>query len=419
MAHTPGRMTVGLVLVLVSLLLAGASAVWDSSTRTELIDEASGQRGRMSVAAFDMYRALSDADAAITGAFLPGQSAKSDLRDAYEAGISRASAAVTVLADEATSKRQVEQVAELSAMLPAYTGLVETARSYHRQGMPLGIAYLRDASSLVREQMLPITQQLQSSSMEELTVAKDGAAGFPWVAALLGVIALGGLGYVQYRLAKRTNRVLNIGLGSATAALLVSLLWMLVSWASAAGHLTAGDENGTRPLAILSQAHISAQQARSDEALTLIAQGTDTDFEADFVEKLDELIGEDGKSGSLGEVRAAFTDTELSQHIDAAIEAATQWREAHTSVRELDDNGHYDEAVEAAIGVEAGQAGAAFAALNDALTKANDIAAERFTTETAAAGSALTATGIGFSVLALGAMAAALTGFTRRISEYR
>src|SRR5436190_893333 len=45
-------------------------------------------------------------------------------------------------------------IAAIAASLPEYTGLVETARANHRQGFPVGAAYLRDASELMRGRIL-------------------------------------------------------------------------------------------------------------------------------------------------------------------------------------------------------------------------------------------------------------------------
>ncbi|MGH8792603.1 MAG: hypothetical protein ACRDXX_08160, partial [Stackebrandtia sp.] len=176
---------------------------------------------------------------------------------------------------------------------------------------------------------------------------------------------------------------------------------------------------GAEPLAVLSDAHIGAQQARGNEALTLVAQGAGTDYEAEFVQIMDELIGPDGDGGVLAEVKADFDDEELTGHVDAAIAAAGEWRSAHEDLRAADDSGDYDTAVASAVGDEVGDAGRAFAALDAALTEANAVAADRFASETDAAGRALGGLGTGVGVITLIAMIAAALGLQRRISEYR
>lgn len=414
--NTPGRFTIALVVMLSFISVFGIAAITDTSSRSISIDEASGQQGRMAIAAFDMYRSLSDADAAITATFLPGQSERADLNKDYQTGVRSASTAVTTLSAQAANKKQADLVAELSAAMPIYTGLVETARSYHRQGLPLGLAYLRDASALAQEDMLPKLKKLQSTSMSELGGAKDDAAGFPWIATVLGVGALAMLGYTQWRVAKRTNRVLNIGMATATVLMLVMGGWSVVSWVNAAGHIETGHDSGTQPLSLLSQAHIDVQRARSDEALTLIAQGGNVDYEAEYKDIMKRLLGE---NGTLAQLDKSYDDARLSEYVDKARTAAEEWNDAHKTLREADDKGDFATAVESATGDEDGQAGKAFNALDDVLTSANARAAEHFTRETEAAGNALYLTVPGFAVLTVVAMIAAAAGIQRRISEYR
>ena len=71
------------------------------------------------------------------------------------------------------------------------------------------------------------------------------------------------------------------------------------------------------------------------------------------------------------------------------------------------------------VGIESGQAGAAFEALDEALTGANELAAAKFIEETDAAAGALTASGIGFTTITVLAMFACAVGVQRRIAEYR
>lgn len=414
--NTPGRFTLALVAMLAFISLFGIAAITDTSSRSTAIDEASGQQGRMAIAAFDMYRSLSDADAAITATFLPGQSERGDLNEEYQAGVMSASTAVTTLSAQASDKEQADLVAELSAALPIYTGLVETARSYHRQGLPLGLAYLRDASALAQEDMLPKLKELQSETMSQLGGAKDDAAGFPWIATALGLGALAVLGYSQLKVAKRTNRVLNIGMTAATVLMLVMGGWSVVSWFNASGHVNTGHDSGTQPLSLLSQAHIDVQRARSDEALTLIAQGGNIDYEKEFKQIMERLLGD---GGTLDKLNQEYDDATLSGYVDDARSAAGAWNDAHKQLREDDENGDFAAAVESATGTEDGQAGKAFDELDKVLTKANARAAEHFTGQTAAAGSALSLTVPGFAGLTVIAMIAAAAGIQRRISEYR
>lgn len=417
--QTPGRLALGMALVLTLIAGFGAAAVTDSANRAALIGDASGQQGRMSIAAFDMYRALSEANSVATEAFLPGLTTQTALEQDYEAGLGRVSDAMVTMSIEAATQDQVDLVSELSQALPVYSGLVETARTYHRQHLPLGLAYLISASALAHEQMLPKIKQLQNTAMQDLAAAKDDAVGFPWAATVAALGALGALAYWQVWLARRTNRMVNPGLAAASVIVLAASVWSLAGWNSAAGHMDDAHSQGAQPLAALSEAHIDAHQARGNEALALLAQGAGTDYEAEFDEIINDLTGDDGSSGTLADMSGDFVDSALVDHIDSAAEAASQWHEAHAELRAADDSGDFDAAVASAVGGDPGDAGAAFAELDGALSEANAVAAQRFTDDTAAAGRALTGLSPGVAVASLAAMIAAALGMQRRISEYK
>src|SRR5690606_7202900 len=103
-------------------------------------------------------------------------------------------------------------VTELSTGIPVYAGLVETARAYHRQGLPLGAAYLRQGSGMMREHLLPAAQRLFHAVADELALARQQAARFPGYAVPLGLLTVVALAASQIYLARRTRRLLNPGL---------------------------------------------------------------------------------------------------------------------------------------------------------------------------------------------------------------
>src|SRR2546426_5603795 len=69
---TPGMLT-ALALALIALgLLAGAFTALSVQARARAVDDLAVRSGPLSVAAQEIYRSLSDADATATGAFLSG-----------------------------------------------------------------------------------------------------------------------------------------------------------------------------------------------------------------------------------------------------------------------------------------------------------------------------------------------------------
>jgi hypothetical protein len=415
-SRTARRLMLWLIGLLALGLMAGAAAVTSVQERSALVDQVITHDGPLVVAAQDLYRSLSDADATAANAFLIGSPEPPELRERYQADLANASAALATLSSGSTEEPAAGAVATISIQLPIYSGLVETARAYNRLGLPIGAAYLREASGVMREVLLPAAEQLFGAVGGSLDDARDGAAGFPWLALLLGVALLVVLIAFQLRLSRRTNRVLNLGLLVATGAALVSVLWLTFSAVAASGHLTASRDDGSAQVALLSEARIAALQARSDEALTLVARGAGGDYEDHYQQVMTQLVGE---GGLLQQAGRAATGSEAQESVGAAMAAATEWQEIHAGVRRLDEaEGDYPAAVELATGLEEGSAGGAFGSLDEALASGIGYGNDRFVEEAGQADGALGGVGIGLAVLTVLVLGGVAVGIQRRLGEY-
>jgi hypothetical protein len=313
----------------------------------------------------------------------------------------------------------VAAVGRVAAQLPVYTGLIETARTLNRQGLPLGAAYLREASGLMRQTLLPAAQEVYAAVTARLAVARDDAAGFPWVALPLGLLALAGLAAAQVYLTRRTNRVLNPGLVAASAVGLAAVLWLGVAWAGAAGHLNASRRDGSEQVELLAQARIVALQARGDESLTLVARGSGAAFEKRFADAMTRLVGEDGSGGLLGQARSEATDPAGRAAVDAALADARQWRTVHADIRAADDGGDFVRAVGLAVGADQSSAASVFGRLDASLASGITHGSERFSREADRAGGSLSGVSVGIGALTLLFLLGVVAGVQRRIVEYR
>src|SRR5260370_18073455 len=72
-----------------------------------------------------------------------------------------------------------KDLAALSAGLPVYAGEVGTAVADNRLGLPLGAAYLREASALLRGTLLPAASDIYTKESGLLTSASPQATGLP------------------------------------------------------------------------------------------------------------------------------------------------------------------------------------------------------------------------------------------------
>jgi hypothetical protein len=410
---TPGELTIlAVALVLVSVLVGVLSAVVVQARSTAL-DDLTTSSGPLSVAAQDIYRSLSDADATATSAFLAGGEEPADQRARYENDIAQAESALAVaVAARAPGDVTHGPLATLSAQLSVYTGLVETARADNHQGLPVGAAYQGEASNLMRTKLLTAAQGLYRAETEQVSADEDDAGGFPFVELLLGIVALATLVTAQVYVRRRSNRVFNVGLMVATGAALVSLVWTMIA---ALGVGAAVDDGRTVFTGVdrLAEARIDTLTARADETLTLVARGSGAAYEKDFKAAQKRLAGFVDGSGWSGYGLDAIT------HIKSAQSAEESWSGIHKDIRKADDGGDYTRAVQLAIGSADDGAAAKFDAVDRGLANALKVTNQHFTDKVSQASGAITGTVLGVILLAALMAAGSVAGVWQRLKEYR
>ena len=416
---TPGKLRLLLVGLVSLCLIWGGLAAWVVSQRASGANDVVGTSEPLSLDGQQIYRALSDADATAASAFLSGGLEPLAARQRYQADIAQAASHLESATAAAGHSPAARDLATLSAGLPVYTGEVETARADNRLGLPLGAAYLREASSLMRGTLLPAARNVSAQANGQLSAASGRATGLPLALVLLAAAAI--VGYVLYRaqrwLLRRTNRRLNPGLMVASVAAVVSLLWLAVAFTVARTDLLQARDHGSAPVAALAQADIAALQARADESLTLIDAGGDDSFQADF-KAVQHRLGP-GPGALLRDAVTAARGSPGAGSAAAAATTATAWYAAHRTVRSLDDNGKHTQAVKLVTTPGPGHSGTLFAHLDGALTGA--IAADQvvFRSNAVAGRDAFTGLEVGVIVLSLVMAAGCFRGLSTRLAEYR
>ena len=414
--RTEGRLLLLLATVVVVGLATGLTGAVQVSARGGLLDEVAGRSGPLTVAAVEVYQALSDADATSVSAFLTGGAESTDLRARYLGDIARANAALSTAATGAATGESAARVAELANYVPTYTGLVATARAYSRQGHPLGATYLRMASELVRTTMLPAAQRLYQIEAARLAASQARAGEPPWAALTLSVLLIGCLVGVQIYLKRRTRRLLNLGLLPATALSLAGMIWLAAGTAASASRGEASQRDGTGQIEPLVQARITGLQARSDEAMTLVARGNGAVFDQHFDDATRQLTGE---GGLLNQAKATVDQPETRDAVEAATGAAQRWLAMHTELRKRDTEGNYTEAVRMATDPGPASTGSLAMDLDRLLGQAIEQANDRFYRATSNAREALSGLAAGMAVFCALAVGAAVVGMWPRIAEYR
>lgn len=418
-ATTPGALTViGLVLVVLCTAWGGVAAT-TAQQKTAAIRDLATRGEPLSDDAQQIFGSLSDADATASSAFLSGGVEPAVLSDRYQTDIARAGAAVAASVDAGVSGAAVHSLGQLSTRLPVYADLVATARADNRQGLPVGAAYLREASGMMQSELLPAAQRLYQLETDRLAADQDGAAAIPVGPALVGGLALMALCAAQVFLCLRTNRLLNIGLLAATLATLVAVLWGGVALFAVSSHIDRSRTQGSAQVQTLVQARIAAMQARSDETLTLVARGDDQNYEQAYGAASARLGGIDGAGGLLGQARAAATDDLGRGEVDATIYGEQRWLVVHRQITAFDAAGEYRNAVGLATGPGPTTSATTAQSVDEHLSTAIAHAREGFGREAEQAYSALDSLVVGIAILATLAVLGVAVGIGQRLQEYR
>jgi len=401
--RTPGRLRLVLGLCVLAALALGVLGFQAGAVQSRALAAASEDSAQL-VGVQEVRNALVAADATATGSFLVGGLEPADQRARYDDLVDQAANRLATLSG--SNEADAELLGQVSADLTVYTGLVEQARANNRQGFPVGSAYLDQASTILREQMLPALDEVVLDDADRVAADFSGVRNALWVLAG-GLVALAVLVVSQVWLARRTHRVLNVGLAVATAVVLVVGIVSTVLLAQA-GSRANDVRNGPYAATLAaSQAYSLANDAKSREAFTLIKRGSGQAYEEAFVAATDDAAARLATAESEG-----ILDGSTAQALDA-------WVERHAEIRALDDGGQWDEAVALATATDAESPNAAFDAFS--ASARDDIETNAAATSDRLDAAAGTATVAGWLLLAAGLVAALLAwrGVTARLEEYR
>ena len=422
-------------------LVFGAVGIIGVQVRSDGADDAKSHSGVMIQQAEVLYHNLSDADATATTIYLHVGEAPADLLDRYNTDLRQAQGALLAATKEAGGDADaLNALNQIATQLPQYVKLNATAAANNLLGYPVGFRYLLQASNLMQGTsatagspptgILPWAQNLTDTETKNLASAEDTAKQLPVLMIVVGVLLLAALLVVQVREARRTNRVLSVGLVGATVALVVSFAWAGVDMTVQNSHENNARKRGSDQIGALAAARILSLQARTDEMLTLVGRGTADDKETDYagVTQADKTHIPGTEEGLAQELRNAFslaTDSTGRSLANAAVSDESAWHTQHQALRDFDQkDNQYQKAVDSALGQHgfaAPQTSAAksFNALQSDLDQAIMHAEASFTSEAADGAGALAGLEIGLGVLALAMAAAVVRGLGRRIAEYQ
>jgi hypothetical protein len=399
-AGTPGTLRllgIGCVVVLVVFGVLGAlSARSRADAITDARDE-SAQLVRLQSVRTNLVRA----DSLATNAFLVGGLEPAQQRESYEAGLRNATQALT---DAAANSAPADAAAlrGVSDAITRYAGLVEAARANNRQGFPVGVAYLRQASSVLRSEVLPVLSELSDTTQSRVKHAYRDSRSANDLLALGVIVAIVMLAITQAYLTVRTRRLVSLPLAISAGIVVVATLLATAVMAWSQAQMDDVRDGDYRSTVALAQARIFAFDAKSAESLTLILRGSGAAEEARFQSLADST-----------EVTLRDADVD-----PAHLELFGAYRDVHDQIRTLDDGGQWDEAVELATQIEGG-ANSAFQAFADSTSGELDATAANIADDLDDARTPLPIAAIVLVLAGLAAAIAAWQGIAARLKEYR
>jgi uncharacterized membrane protein YidH (DUF202 family) len=304
---TPRRLNVLSAAAAVVLVLVAALAALVTQRRWEAVHEIRRQTAPLTEAARQIHASLADADEVVARSMVTAVETQGE-RDRFAADISSAQRTIldasyasgfeftlSTCPDPSSDYRPGDAsraLSTLSCAVPVYTELIGEARANNRLGYPVGAAYVRRATGLVQNVILPAADDLAQLSAARHDAAYHRATDRGLLALELGaaLLALVVLALVMVALFRWTNRRLSVPLLAAVLLLALTVGYQLEGLHLQQRRLVAARDDGYLPLSRLTYLRQLALRADTDVMHWRIAQGGVIGFDNDFIRTADSIL---------------------------------------------------------------------------------------------------------------------------------
>jgi hypothetical protein len=424
----PAKIRAMLVFLVVLSLAWGGIGAWVVATHASAASSLAHADEPYSQYAQKLYLAIADADVTITTSFLvdsqpvpQGKPRPSTLtaRQQFDTDLAHAGDYLALLKNSNSDPRFTAAVAAIASGLPRYEGAVTIAETEYAQGItPTGDSAMEVASEEAHLTLLPAARTIYQFENNAVLASSAEATSLPAVILAVGLALIAVILLVmgQRWLGRRTHRVFNRGLLSATAALLISAVWLVVAFGLARSDMSTAIGQGSNPAEKLAQASIDVQQIRGDSILNVIARSGSTSLPADAHARAKEV---GPGPGSLLDAAAKSGNGKVASALAKAIVAAPAWYAVNDRGYQLGDKNQYA-AEQASVLDKDGPStsGGGYATVQGGISAALTAARDTFNSSASSGASAygqLEAVIIIASLLMAGASA---WGLSRRLAEY-
>lgn len=242
------------------------------------------------------------------------------------------------------SPRVQRDLTLISREMSRYTGLEAAAQADNQQGLPVGAAYLREASGYLTSYTLGSADDIRKFDQAQVRGDDAAAAGLPWplLAAALPVLAC--LVGAQIVTTRCTRRLLNPGLVGATILTLVILAWSITALSIGLHAVGSDTAPHATEASALAQARVDGIQAHNDDLLTLVDHGEDCapltaidDVQCTFeTQVLRSLTAPRGQlRADLASAASQAPDPQVRTQISSAAKSAAGWLAAEQQLPTL------------------------------------------------------------------------------------
>jgi hypothetical protein len=328
---TPGHLwRVGVVLVLACLITATVSAR-SGSTRTDAVGDGGIRLASLDYDTAELYEALEGANASAATGIGADRTTSPTALASYGSYVTSAYLRLDHARGQLEPDGPGAAAAESIAYeLPRYTAAVDAAQALRDLNPAQGQVDLESAGALMSSTILPTADLLQREQRDALVADYEQASGLPIAVSLLALVTLVGLLIVSVREARRTRRILNVGVVVAVIATALALVWWTTATVVAAGHLDDVREHNTTASA-LAGVRIVMLQARGTETAALEA-GTPTATAASSVDAqltgdFDQVLRPGGLLDTAGP-GSGITSPQPTPDLDTIRKAVTAWQTA-------------------------------------------------------------------------------------------
>jgi hypothetical protein len=339
------------VAVLLATIGLAILAAWTVHQRDTALQDATAAGQRLEVRGLDdrLYQDLitmQQDEVALFQASVDSAAQGTKLRDPYGDLSAVDSDLAALKAQFGTSVPVQRDISLISGEMTPYFSIEAIAQDDNRQGLPVGAAYLRDASRYLTDETLQTADNIREADEAQVSADDSAASAVPWPLLAVAVISLACLVGVQILTARYTRCQFDPWLLLSTAATVLVFVWSVTAL-SVSLHEVSSD---TSPHAVeahaLAQALVDGVQDHDDDLLTLADHGEDCyaststkvpyiyhvtcTFETQVVDSLKRRLRAD-----LAFATADAPDQVVRARISTASAAATNWLAAEKALPTL------------------------------------------------------------------------------------